>query len=129
MRAGLGWETSSLSYLMTARALFFSGATSPFFAPIADKYGRRFGMLAGLAVFISGIAAVTIYPNLYTLAAGSYCRDRQVMFDPSMQADFGDRIPYAQRGTALAVTEVAWSAAFFAGVPFMALLPTGKYGC
>ena len=123
---GLGVETSSLSYLMTARALL--GATSPFFAPIADKYGRRFGMLAGLAVFISGIAAVTIYPNLYTLAAavilaviGKY------MFDPSMQAYFGDRIPYAQRGTALAVTEVAWSAAFFAGVPFMAFL-MGKYG-
>jgi predicted MFS family arabinose efflux permease len=124
---GLGVETSALSYLMTIRALF--GATSPFlFAPIADRHGRRFGMLAGFAVFTLGVGMVAIYPNLYTLAAavilaviGKY------MFDPSMQAHFGDRVPYAQRGTALAVTEVAWSAAFFAGVPFMTFL-IAKYG-
>jgi hypothetical protein len=36
------------------------------------------------------------------------------MFDPAMQAYFGDRIPYHQRGTALAVTEVAWSLSFIA---------------
>ena len=123
---GLGVDISTMSYLMSARSLL--GATSPFFAPIADRRGRRFGMLSGFAVFTFGVGVVAIYPNLYTLAAaiilavvGKY------MFDPSMQAYFGDRIPYAQRGTALAVTEVAWSAAFFAGVPFMAFL-IGKYG-
>ena len=39
-----------------------------------------------------------------------------------MQAYFGDRVPYARRGTALAVTEVAWSLAFIAGVPLMGVL-------
>jgi predicted MFS family arabinose efflux permease len=44
------------------------------------------------------------------------------LFDPSMQAYFGDRIPYERRGTALAVTEGAWSLAFIAGVPLMGWL-------
>jgi DHA1 family inner membrane transport protein len=44
-----------------------------------------------------------------------------------MQAYFGDRIPYAQRGTALAVTEVAWSMAFIIGVPAMGFL-IAKFG-
>jgi predicted MFS family arabinose efflux permease len=49
------------------------------------------------------------------------------MFDPSMQAYFGDRIPYAQRGTALAVTEGAWSLAFIIGVPVVGFL-IDKFG-
>jgi predicted MFS family arabinose efflux permease len=44
------------------------------------------------------------------------------LFDPSMQAYLGDRVPYEKRGTALAVTEVAWSLAFIAGVPLVGYL-------
>ena len=44
------------------------------------------------------------------------------LFDPALQAYFGDRVPYAQRGTALAVTEMAWSLAFIVGVPAMGFL-------
>jgi predicted MFS family arabinose efflux permease len=85
-------------------------------------------MLLGFAIFTLGIGIVAIHPNFYTLAlALMLALIGKYMFDPSMQAYFGDRIPYAQRGTALAITEVAWSAAFIAGVPFMAFL-IGKYG-
>jgi predicted MFS family arabinose efflux permease len=118
---GLGVDISTMSLLMTARSLL--GATSPFFAPIADRRGRKFGMLLGFSIFIIGMGTVAIHPSFWTLAialilaiVGKY------MFDPSMQAYFGDRIPYEQRGTALAVTEVAWSTAFIVGVPVMGFL-------
>jgi predicted MFS family arabinose efflux permease len=39
-----------------------------------------------------------------------------------MQAYFGDRVPYERRGTALAVTEAAWSLSFIAGVPLAGYL-------
>ena len=39
-----------------------------------------------------------------------------------MHAYFGDRVAYEKRGTAVAITELAWSAAFIAGVPLMGLL-------
>ena len=118
---GLGVDISTMSLLMTGRSLI--GATSPLFASIGDRRGRKFGMLLGTVIFTLGVGLVALYPNIWTLAIalilavlGKY------MFDPSMQAYFGDRIPYAQRGTALAVTEVAWSMAFIVGVPIVGFL-------
>ncbi len=115
---GLGVDIASMSLLMTVRSLI--GSASPLFAPIADRRGRRFGMLMGLSIFTAGMGIVAIHPSYWTLAValilsvlGKY------MFDPAMQAYFGDRIPYGQRGTALAVTEMAWSMAFIIGVPVM----------
>jgi predicted MFS family arabinose efflux permease len=119
-------DISTMSLLMTGRSLI--GATSPLFAPIADRRGRKFGMLLGAVIFTLGVGLVAIYPNIWTLAIalllavlGKY------MFDPSMQAYFGDRIPYAQRGTALAITEVSWSMAFIIGVPVVGFL-IDKFG-
>ncbi len=118
---GLGVDISTMSLLMTARSLL--GATSPLFAPIADRRGRKFGMLTGIVVFILGVGAVAIYPSFWTFAiALVLAMVGKYLFDPSMQAYFGDRIPYEQRGTALAITEVAWSMAFIVGVPAMGFL-------
>lgn len=115
-----------MTLLMTGRSLL--GATSPVIAPLADRHGRKFGMLTGLIIFISGVGLVALHPSFWTLSialllavVGKY------MFDPAMQAYFGDRIPYGQRGTALAVTEMAWSLAFIVGVPVMGLL-IAKFG-
>ena len=44
------------------------------------------------------------------------------IFDPSMQAYLGDRIPYARRGRTIAVTEFGWSLAFILGIPLMGFL-------
>jgi DHA1 family inner membrane transport protein len=122
----LGVDISSMSLLMTGRSLL--GATSPLFAPVADRQGRKFGMLTGIVIFTIGVGLVAVHPNFWTLAGalilalvGKY------IFDPSMQAYFGDRIPYAQRGTALAVTEGAWSLSFIIGVPVVGFL-IDKFG-
>jgi MFS transporter, DHA1 family, inner membrane transport protein len=118
---GLGVELQTMSLLMTARSLV--GAMSPLFAPIADKRGRKFGMLMGLSIFISGMFVVAIYPSFWTLAiALMLAMVGKFIFDPSMQAYFGDRIAYEKRGTALAVTEVAWSFAFIFGIPIAGFL-------
>lgn len=123
---GVGVELQTFSLLMTARSLV--GALSPFFAPIADKRGRKFGMLMGIAIFIAGMSIVAIYPSFWTLAiALMMAMVGKFIFDPSMQAYFGDRIPYHKRGTALAVTEVAWSFAFIFGVPLVGFL-IDRYG-
>lgn len=71
---------------------------------------------------------VTIYPSFWALAiALMLAMVGKFIFDPSMQAYFGDRIPYHKRGTALAVTEVAWSFAFIFGVPLVGFL-IDRYG-
>jgi len=123
---GLGVDVTTFSLVISARS--FVGLIGPLFAPLADRRGRKFGMLAGIVVFTLGVGLVAIYPNLYTLSAAMILALlSKYMFDPAMQAYFGDRVPYEQRGTALAVTEVAWSLAFIVGVPSMAFL-IGRYG-
>lgn len=123
---GLGVEITTISYVVTARSFF--GMFAPVFGSIADHRGRKFGMLTGILLFTLGMGAVAIRPNFVTFSIavllailGKY------LFDPAMQAYFGDRIPYERRGTALAVTEAAWSMSFIAGVPLMGLLIAG-YG-
>lgn len=123
---GLGVDITALSFALTGRSLV--GAFVPFIASIADQRGRRFGMLAGIVLFTIGVALVAIWPSLLTLTAamilallGKY------MFDPAMQAYFGDRIPYQRRGLALAITELGWSLSFIFGVPTMGFL-IARYG-
>jgi predicted MFS family arabinose efflux permease len=123
---GLGVEITTISYVVTARSFF--GMFVPVFGSVADHRGRKFGMLAGILLFTIGMGAVALQPNFVTFSIavllailGKY------LFDPAMQAYFGDRIPYERRGTALAVTEAAWSMSFVAGVPLMGFLIAG-YG-
>ena len=123
---GLGIDLSTMSLLMTGRSLL--GATSPFLGPIADWRGRKFGMLSGLGIFILGIGLVALFPTFWALViALGLALIGKYIFDPAMQAYFGDRIPYHQRGTVLAVTEVSWSMAFIVGVPIAGFL-IDRYG-
>jgi predicted MFS family arabinose efflux permease len=80
-------------------------------------------MLLGIILFIGGISLVAIYPSFLTFSLALLLAIlSKYLFDPSMQAYLGDRVPYERRGTALAVTEAAWSLAFIAGVPLMGIL-------
>jgi len=118
---GLGVEITTLSYVVTARSFF--GMFAPVFGSIADHRGRKFGLLTGVLFFTLGMGAVAIYPSFITfIIAVLFAILGKYLFDPAMQAYFGDRIPYERRGTALAVTEAAWSMGFIAGVPLMGLL-------
>ena len=123
---GLGVEITTISYVITARSFF--GMLTPIFGAITDQRGRKFGMLAGIFLFTFGMGMVAFFPNFYTFSIaillaiiGKY------LFDPAMQAYFGDRIPYERRGLALAVTEAAWSLSFIVGVPLIGFLIAG-YG-
>lgn len=123
---GLGVDLTTFSFAITARSLV--GALGPLFAPLADQRGRKFGMLAGALSFAVGMGLVAFSPNLITLSAAMVLAILgKYLFDPAMQAYFGDRIPYGKRGTALAITEVAWSLSFIAGVPLMGVL-INRYG-
>jgi predicted MFS family arabinose efflux permease len=123
---GMGVDLTTVSFVVTARSLI--GIFAPLFGSVADSRGRRFGMLGGIVLFTVGMALVAIYPSFATFGIallltilGKY------LFDPSMQAYIGDRVPYERRGTALAVTEVAWSLSFIVGVPLMGYL-IANYG-
>jgi predicted MFS family arabinose efflux permease len=118
---GLGVEFTTLSFVVTARS--FIGMFAPVLGSIADRRGRRFGMLLAVFLFVAGMSLVAIAPSFWTFSGALLLAIlSKYLFDPSMQAYFGDRIPYERRGTALAVTEGAWSLAFIVGVPAMGWL-------
>lgn len=118
---GLGVEITTLSFVVTARS--FIGIFAPVLGSMGDQRGRRFGMLAGIFLFIVGMGLVVIYPSFLTFSIALLLGIlSNILFYPSMQAYFGDRIPYERRGTALAVIEASWSLAFIAGVPLVGAL-------
>jgi len=118
---GLGVDVVTISLALTARNIV--GIFGPLLAPISDVRGRKLGMLIGVGLFTLGTALVAIRPDMITFTAalilGALSKS---MFDPAVHAYLGDRVPYENRGTAVAITELAWSAAFIAGVPAMGLL-------
>src|SRR5512146_1075626 len=118
---GLGVDVTAISFALAGRNLV--GILGPAFGPISDVRGRKFIMLGGVAFFIVGVGAVAIHPNLFTFSVALILAIlSKSLFDPAVQAYFGDRVPYEQRGTAIAVIEMAWSLSFIAGVPAMGFL-------
>ncbi len=115
----LGVPLEEMGWVLSARSLVGAGA-APLLSRIPDVYGRRVGMLWGLGAFSLSLLLVVFWPSFWGLAAALIASTAaKYLFDPAMQAYLGDRVPYAQRGLALSVTEMGWSVAFMGGIPLM----------
>ncbi len=118
---GLGVDIASMSYALTARSII--GGLGPFAASVADRRGRKFGLLFGLGLFTLGAALVVFWPTFLALAfALTLTTLGKYVFDSAMHAYLGDRVPYERRGLAVAIAEMGWSLAFILGVPLMGFL-------
>lgn len=118
---GVGVDLATFSLVLSLRSLL--GMAAPLIAPVADRRGRKAGILLGLGLFTLGTGAVALRPSFATfLLAIILTHIGNMIFLPAMQAYLGDRIPYARRGRALALTELSWSLAFLVGVPLAGLL-------
>jgi predicted MFS family arabinose efflux permease len=114
--ANLGVEVSRVSF-----ALAISMATSaagPFLAPIADRRGRKTGMLIGMGIFLAGTLTASLFPGylsfLFAVLLGNLANNILI---PALQAYIGDHTSYARRGLYLAITELSWALSFILLVP------------
>lgn len=122
--AGLGVSLSQAQLLLTARSA--TGFASPLFGPLSDRYGRRRLMLIGLGAFILGMALCAAVPAYAPILFGfALVGIGKILFDPSLQAYLGDRVPYHRRGRVIAATELAWSLAILIGAPLIGLAIEG----
>ncbi len=119
--SGMGIPLQAAAIPLTGRSLV--GMAGPLLAPVADRYGRKVGMLFGLAIFCLGVGLVAVWPTfpVFMLALTLANLGNQI-FLPAVQAYLGDRIAYERRGRVLAITEMSWSLSFILLVPLAGLL-------
>ncbi len=118
---GFGISLVQITRMYAGQSLV--GIFSPILASIADTKGRKTGMLVGMIIFSLGSLVVVILPT----ALGFFLflvlsLMGKAIFDPSMQAYFGDTIPYERRSFVLGIIEFSWSLGFFIGVPAVGFL-------
>lgn len=119
--SGMGMTLQTAALPLTGRSLV--GVLGPLLAPVADRYGRKTGMLLGMCLFLLGVSLVTIWPSFTTFFLALILANLgNQVFLPSVQAYLGDRIPYQRRGAVLAMTELSWSLSFILLVPLLGLL-------
>lgn len=118
---GLGVNLSQISLVLTARSA--TGLLSPFATTFADRRGRRFGILSGLALFTGALALMVFWPG-YRSFFLSQCLAFLGMFVAvsSVQAFLGDHVPYGQRGRLVGLTEMGWAFSFILGMPLIGWL-------
>jgi predicted MFS family arabinose efflux permease len=118
---GMGVDLVTISLAVTAS--MGASAIGPFLAPIAERRGRRAGMLTGLFLFLGGVVLLIFWPSIQAFFLALFLINLgDNVFAPAAQAYLGDQTPYAQRGTALAILELGWSLSFILCVPLVGLL-------
>src|SRR5512133_2381878 len=113
---GMGVPLEIAALPLTGRSLV--GVFGPLLAPVADRYGRKRGMLLGLGLFNLGIGLVALWPSFTTFFLALVLSNLgNQTFLPAVQAYLGDRVPYHRRGRVLAFIELSWSLSFILLVP------------
>ncbi|WP_124330403.1 MFS transporter [Desulfonema ishimotonii] len=106
----------------------FTGLLSLIFGPMGDRWGYRNLMLAGMGALIIGMLIAGCLPFYTTvLVAMVLAGLSKSIFDPSILAYAGHRVPYARRGMAIGLLEISWAGSSLVGIPLAGLLIDG-YG-
>ena len=113
---GLGVTPNALSAFVALRNL--GGLATPAAARASERYGRRLVMVAAMGMVAAGCTLTAVGSPLTIVGIGIVAVGiAKPAFDISMQAWFGDRVPYRERGRVFGITELTWSAALLLIVP------------
>ena len=113
-----------LSAITSIIAVFQASALLGFLiGPLADRWGYRRMMLAGMWMTALGLLMGALFPSYFWVMAGLFLAGLgKTIFDPAIQAYIGKVVPYHHRGRAVGVLEASWGGATLAGVPLIGLL-------
>ena len=113
---GLQVSPGSLGIFVALRNL--GGLATPAAARASERYGRRWMMLVAMLTVVAGSAFSALGTSLALVGVGIVAVGlAKPAFDISMQAWFGDRVPYRERGRIFGITELTWSVALLLIVP------------
>ncbi|MCG6931312.1 MAG: MFS transporter [Desulfofustis sp.] len=101
----------------------FTSLLGIFAGPLADRYGYRIMMRAGLAVLAIGMLICGLVPRYWPVFAGLVIASfGKTIFDPAVQAYVGNSVPFAKRGRVIGAIETAWAGSTLIGIPALALI-------
>lgn len=100
-----------------------SGLLSPLNGEIVERLNRRTAMAVGLTGVAVGaaIAAASVQPWMFAIGLVLLAQSK-MMFDLGLGAWTADRVPYAQRGRVMGLTETSWAFGLLLGVTTMGLV-------
>lgn len=117
---GLGVPIEAIYQLIFMRS--FVGFLSPLFSHLSERHGRVPILTFSMLLFGLGCLVVVIWPT-YAALGLTLCLISlaKIIYDPAMQSYIGERVPYAQRGRAISITELSWAGALLIGGPVLSL--------
>lgn len=123
---GFGVDITAVSLAITLRSA--TGFASPFISAFSDTWGRKTGILVGVALFTASNSLIVFFP-VFPVFVVSICLTYlgMYLYVSSMQAHLSDHIPYQKRGMALGIIETGWALSFILGMPLVAFL-ISRYG-
>jgi predicted MFS family arabinose efflux permease len=113
---GLGVSLGVMGALLAVRSV--AGLAAPLVPRLAEAFGRRVLMLAGLGATVLGCAILAGANGVVAAAVGLLLAGAaKPLFDIPMQGWFGARVPYERRGRVLGLTELTWALSLAIALP------------
>ena len=101
----------------------FTSLLGIFAGPLADRYGYRMMMRAGLAMLALGMLICGLVPLYWPVFVGLVVASfGKTLFDPAIQAFVGNNVSYERRGRIIGIAETAWAGSTLIGIPALALV-------
>jgi len=94
-----------------------------FSGPLADRFGYRAMMRAGLGMLAVGMLLCGLAPGYWWIFLGLLVASLgKIVFDPAIQAFIGSKVPFERRGRVIGAVEMAWAGSTLLGIPALGLL-------
>ncbi len=101
----------------------FTSLLGIFAGPLADRYGCRMMMRAGLALLALGMLICGLVPLYWPVFVGLVVASfGKTLFDPAIQAFVGNNVSFERRGRIIGIAETAWAGSTLIGIPALALV-------
>jgi len=118
---GLGVHLTAVTSLIAINQA--TSIIGVFFGPLADRFGYRLMMIAGLGMLVTGMFAGGFLPFYSVIMLAFFLAGlAKTVFDPALQAYVGERVPFQKRGLVIGLLEFSWAGSTLIGIPGIALL-------
>jgi predicted MFS family arabinose efflux permease len=112
----LGVSLAAITLLLALNQV--AALLGPLFAQLNERWGYRTMMIWGMILASLAMLAIGVLPGYGVLLVGLVAIGVSISIcDPALQAYVGMKIPFARRGQAIGLTELAWAASSLVGIP------------